>query len=35
MPNTVQFHLVLRPTPARLSRAFTDPDAMRFVLAFY
>ena len=28
MPNTVQFHLVLRTTPERLYRAFTDSDAM-------
>jgi uncharacterized protein YndB with AHSA1/START domain len=28
MPNTVQFHLVLRATPERLYRAFIDPDAM-------
>ena len=28
MPNTVQFHRVLRTTPERLYRAFTDPDAM-------
>ena len=28
MPNTVQFHLVLRTTPERLYRAFIDPDAM-------
>ncbi len=28
MPNTIQFHLVLRATPERLYRAFIDPDAM-------
>ena len=28
MPNTVQFHLVLRTTPERLYRAFIDADAM-------
>ena len=28
MPNTVQFHRVLRTTPERLYRAFVDPDAM-------
>ena len=28
MPNTVQFHLVLRTTPERLYRAFIEPDAM-------
>jgi len=28
MPNTVQFHLVLRTTPERLYRAFIDPDAL-------
>ena len=28
MPNTVQFHRVLRTTPERLYRAFLDPDAM-------
>jgi len=28
MPNTVQFHRVLRTTPERLYRAFTDADAM-------
>ena len=28
MPNTVQFHLVLRTTAERLYRAFIDPDAM-------
>ena len=28
MPNTVQFHRVLRTTPERLYRAFIDPDAM-------
>jgi uncharacterized protein YndB with AHSA1/START domain len=28
MPNTVQFHLVLRATPERIYRAFIDPDAM-------
>jgi uncharacterized protein YndB with AHSA1/START domain len=27
MPNTVQFHLVLRATPERVYRAFLDPDA--------
>ena len=27
MPNTVQFHRVLRTTPERLYRAFIDPDA--------
>ena len=27
MPNTVQFHRVLRTTPERLYRAFLDPDA--------
>lgn len=28
MPNTVQFHRVLRTTPERLFRAFIDPDAL-------
>ena len=28
MPNTVQFHRVLRATPERVFRAFLDPDAM-------
>jgi uncharacterized protein YndB with AHSA1/START domain len=28
MPNTVQFHRVLRTTPERVYRAFLDPDAM-------
>ncbi|QID16328.1 SRPBCC family protein [Nitrogeniibacter mangrovi] len=28
MPNTVQLHRVLRATPERVYRAFTDPDAM-------
>ena len=28
MPNTVQFHRVLRTTPDRVYRAFLDPDAM-------
>jgi uncharacterized protein YndB with AHSA1/START domain len=28
MPNTVQFHRVLRTTPERVYRAFIDPDAM-------
>ena len=28
MPNTVQFHRVLRATPERVYRAFIDPDAM-------
>jgi uncharacterized protein YndB with AHSA1/START domain len=28
MPSTVQFQRVLRTTPERLFRAFTDPDAM-------
>ena len=28
MPNTVQFHRVLRATPERVFRAFIDPDAM-------
>ena len=28
MPNSVQFQRVLRTTPARLYRAFTDPDAL-------
>jgi uncharacterized protein YndB with AHSA1/START domain len=28
MPNTVQFHRVMRTTPERLYRAFTDPEAM-------
>ncbi len=28
MPNTVQLHRVLRATPARVYRAFTDADAM-------
>ena len=28
MPNTVQFHRVLRTTPERLYRALLDPDAM-------
>jgi uncharacterized protein YndB with AHSA1/START domain len=28
MPSTVQFHRVLRSTPERVYRAFTDPDAM-------
>jgi uncharacterized protein YndB with AHSA1/START domain len=28
MPNTVQFHRVLRSTPERVYRAFLDPDAM-------
>ncbi len=28
MPNTVQFHRVLRTTPERLYRAFIDPDAL-------
>ena len=27
MPNTVQFHRVLRATPERIYRAFLDPDA--------
>jgi len=27
MPNTVQFHRVLRATPERVYRAFLDPDA--------
>src|SRR5205085_1086632 len=27
-PNTVQLHRVLRTTPEKLYRAFTDPDAM-------
>jgi uncharacterized protein YndB with AHSA1/START domain len=28
MPNTVQFHRVLRSTPDRIYRAFLEPDAM-------
>lgn len=28
MPNTVQFHRVLRATPERTFRAFLDPDAL-------
>jgi uncharacterized protein YndB with AHSA1/START domain len=28
MPNTVQFHRVLRATPERVYRAFLDPEAM-------
>lgn len=28
MPNTAQFHLVLRAAPERVYRAFLDPDAM-------
>jgi uncharacterized protein YndB with AHSA1/START domain len=28
MPNTVQFHRVLRATPERIYRAFLDPDAL-------
>jgi len=28
MPNTVQFHRVLRASPERVYRAFIDPDAM-------
>lgn len=28
MPNTVQFHRVLRTTPEKVYRAFLDPDAM-------
>jgi uncharacterized protein YndB with AHSA1/START domain len=28
MPNTVQFHRVLRAAPERVYRAFLDPDAM-------
>src|SRR6188472_3845115 len=28
MPNTVRLHRVLRATPARIYRAFLDPDAM-------
>ena len=28
MPNSVQFHRVLRATPDRVYRAFIDPDAM-------
>src|SRR5687768_5584450 len=28
MPNTVQFHRVLRTTPERVYRAFLNPDAM-------
>ena len=28
MPNTVEFHRVLRTTPERLYRAFLDPDAL-------
>ena len=28
MPNTVQFHRVLKATPERVYRAFLDPDAM-------
>src|SRR4029453_6180681 len=28
MPNTVQFHRVLRATPDRVYRAFLDPDAI-------
>ena len=28
MPNTVQFHRVLRATPERVYRAFLNPDAM-------
>jgi uncharacterized protein YndB with AHSA1/START domain len=28
MPNTVQFHRVLRATPERVYRAFLDPDAI-------
>jgi uncharacterized protein YndB with AHSA1/START domain len=28
MPNTVQFHRVLRATPERIYRAFLDQDAM-------
>ena len=28
LPNTVQFHRVLRATPDRVYRAFLDPDAM-------
>jgi uncharacterized protein YndB with AHSA1/START domain len=28
VPNTVQFHRVLRTTPERLYRAFIDPEAM-------
>ena len=28
MPNTVQFHRVLRATPERVYRAFLDPDAL-------
>ncbi len=28
MPNTIRFHRVLRATPAKIYRAFLDPDAM-------
>jgi len=28
MPNTIRFHRVLRATPAKVYRAFLDPDAM-------
>ena len=28
MPNTLRFHRVLRATPAKIYRAFLDPDAM-------
>lgn len=28
MPNTVRFHRVLRTTPAKVYKAFIDPDAM-------
>jgi uncharacterized protein YndB with AHSA1/START domain len=28
MPNTVRFHRVLRATPAKVYKAFLDPDAM-------
>ena len=28
MPNTLRFHRVLRATPAKVYRAFLDPDAM-------
>lgn len=37
MPNTVEFHRVLRATPERVYRGFLDPDALvkcRHSLAF-
>lgn len=35
MPNTVKFHRVLKASPEKVYRAFTDPNAMAFWLPPY